>query len=140
MLLIFCAASVIAQTTTNIPPADNPVVDANDQTIRAFLTKYSLVKLLIVPFVTILVMAVRRWIGYIPDQVWPWATPIIGALLDYAGSKAGFWTDNVTVGAAMGGLATWFHQIGAQTREVTKKGFTYSKSSKPGDEENKSKK
>lgn len=133
MLLMFCAVSIFAQLATNVPPADSPVVESSDETIRAFLTKYSALKLFIVPVVTVLVMGLRKVITFIPDQIWPIVTPFIGVGLDYLASKTGLWTSSAEAGALMGGLATWFHQLGAQLRESKQVGFTYSASSKPQD-------
>lgn len=135
ILLVFCAVSVLAQLATNVPPADAPVIESSDEAIRAFLTKYSALKLFIVPIVTVLVMGLRRVISFIPDQVWPIVTPFIGVGLDYLASKTGLWTSSAEAGALMGGLATWFHQLGLQMRKAQRKGLTYSKSSKPEDKD-----
>lgn len=101
---------------------------AADEKVRDVLGKYSLVKALLVPGTLVLVMAVRKWIGLIPDQLWPWITPFIGAGLDWVGTRVGFWTGSPEAGLAAGGLAVWFSQLGKQTREALKDGFSTSKS------------
>jgi hypothetical protein len=117
MLLVFWAVSLIAQVT-NVPPD----ITSGDQAVQAFLAKFSWVKVFIVPAVTVLVMGLRKVISAIPVQVWPWVAPFLGAGLDYAGAKLGFWTSSLEAGAAMGGLAVWFHQLGVQTKDLVSEG------------------
>lgn len=117
-MLCLLPLALIAQTNVFTP---------GDETIRDTLGKYSLVKLFIVPAVTVLVMAARKWIGLIPDQLWPWLAPFIGVGLDYLASKLGFWTGSTEAGLAMGGLAVWFSQIGKQTTEALKNGLSTTK-------------
>lgn len=104
------------------------VVTPEDEAIRDTLGKFSIVKLLIVPVVTVFVMAVRKWIMLIPDQLWPWITPFIGVGLEYLGEKLGFWTGSTQAGAMVGALAVWFSQLGKQTKEASKDGFSITKS------------
>lgn len=122
MLLVFLAASVLAQLATNVPGAPGPEVTDGDAKVASYLTKFTWLKIFIVPTVTVLVMGLRKWISAIPIQVWPWVTPFLGAGLDYLGAKVGIWTNSLEAGAAMGGLAVWFHQLGTQTRELKNEG------------------
>lgn len=108
-LLCLLPLAILAQTNE---------FTVEDEKIRDVLGKYSMVKIFIVPAVTVLVMALRKWVGLIPDQAWPWLAPFIGVGLDFLASKFGFWTGSVEAGAAMGGLAVWFSQLGKQTREA----------------------
>lgn len=101
-----------------------------DEKIRDVLGKYSLVKIFMVPAVGALVMGVRKLTNLIPDQAWPWVTPFIGVGLDFLASKIGFWTGSVEAGAAMGGLAVWFSQLGKQTKEAMVDGTSYTDSGK----------
>lgn len=121
MLFMVWTVSIMAQLATNVPggvPGEQLVTDgATDEKVKAFLTKYTWLKIFLVPLVTVIVMAAKQIISKIPIQVWPWVTPFIGVGLDYLGEKAGLWTGSMVAGAAMGGLATWFHQLGTQTRE-----------------------
>jgi hypothetical protein len=101
------AWTVMAQTNasgTNAPP------DTGSGTLPIFNTLKPL-EFLLIPAVTVLIQLVRKFVPQIPDNAWPWVAPFIGAILDYVGSKAGIWTGNVAVGAMLGGLGTWFHQI-----------------------------
>lgn len=125
MILIGWATCLLAQVATNTPPATTDM-EATDAGIHAFLTKYSVLKLFLVPLITVGVMGLKKVIGAIPIQVWPYVTPFLGTGLDYLGEKAGIWSGNAVVGAAMGGLAVWFHQIGAQAKEFVKEGSTRS--------------
>lgn len=117
---VFIPSLALGQPTNDFTP--------DDEKIRDVLGKYSLVKIFIVPVVGALVMAVRKWVGLIPDQAWPWVTPFIGVGLDYLASKLGFWTGSVEAGAAMGGLAVWFSQLGKQTKELMVDGASVSES------------
>ena len=60
----------------------------------------------------------KTWVPKIPANFFPWISPILGGLLDYAATQAGLWTGSGEVGLMMGGLATWFHQTGRQTIEL----------------------
>ncbi len=125
LFLIGWAALAVAQVTTNVPPADNPVVESSDEAIRSFLTKYSVVKLFMIPIVMLAIQGFRKAVTFVPDQMWPYITPFIGVGLDYAAAKAGFWTNSAEAGAIVGGLATWFHQVYAQSKEAARHGLTY---------------
>jgi len=89
-----------------------------DEKVRGFFDAFTAWKFLLVPIVTILIQAVRKWIPKIPPNYFPWIAPIIGGLLDYGASKAGIWTGSGEIGLMCGGLATWFHQTGRQTAEL----------------------
>jgi hypothetical protein len=95
----------IAQVATNAPPTG----DAGPS-LEIFKTLKP-IEFLLIPLVTVLIQAARKFIPKIPSAVWPWAGPFIGAILDYVATKAGLWTGNVAVGAMLGGLATWLHQL-----------------------------
>lgn len=121
--------AVVALTFALLPllafgQTNNPAFTADDEKIRDALGKYSLVKIFIVPIVGALVMGLRKFVGKIPDQAWPWVTPFIGVGLDYLAAKMGFWTGSVEAGAAMGAAAVWFSQLGKQTKELVKEGPT----------------
>jgi hypothetical protein len=99
-------------------------ITPKDEAIRDTLSKYSWVKVFIVPVTTVFVMLFRKFVGFIPDQMWPWLAPFIGVGIDFIAAKIGFWTGNVGVGLAMGAAGTWFHQIGSQTKEMATTGLT----------------
>src|SRR5688572_23274369 len=88
MLLMVWAASVAAQITTNLPGASDPG-PVSDEAVKSFLTKYSWLKLFIAPIVTVLVMLLKKWIGAIPVQTWPFIAPVLGTAIDYLAAKAG---------------------------------------------------
>lgn len=117
-ILILAALVCVAQTNT--PPDVTPT----DEAIRDTLGKYSLVKVFIMPVVTVFIMAFRRFVRVVPDQLWPWLAPFVGVALDYAASKTGFWTGSIEAGLAMGATATWFSQLGKQTKEIWESGPT----------------
>lgn len=121
-LFLLCLAplALLAQPTNDFTP--------DDEKIRDVIGKYSALKLFIVPIVLALVMAIRKGIGFIPDQLWPVLTPFIGVGLDFLASKLGFWTGSVEAGAAMGGLAVWFSQLGKQSKELMVDGPSVTKS------------
>lgn len=73
---------------------------------------------LIIPLVTVIIMGVKKLVPKIPPVAWPFVAPFIGALLDYAAAKAGWVTGSPVVGAMLGGLGTWFHQTGSQTKQA----------------------
>lgn len=109
-ILMFNILSFIAiaqDVSTNLPPA------AGSGTVAPLeiFAKLKGLEFLLIPLVTVLIQAARRYIPQIPDAIWPWVGPFIGAILDYAATKAGLWTGNLAVGAMLGGLATWFHQL-----------------------------
>jgi hypothetical protein len=104
--LFALAFTVLAQTVSNAPPELN----ATDQKIHDLVARFSAWKFLFVPVIGALVMAIKKWLKFVPDAALPWCGPVIGALLDYIGGKAGYWTGSGDVGAVMGGLATWGHQ------------------------------
>lgn len=122
-LLILVAASFVLLPVLAFGQPTNEFT-VEDEKIRDTLGKYSAVKIFIVPIVGVLVMALRKFVGKIPDQAWPWVTPFIGVGLDYLAAKMGFWTGSVEAGAAMGAAAVWFSQLGKQTKEVFKEGPT----------------
>lgn len=108
LLSIFATLVASAQVTvTNLQPEH---ITATDQQIADVVSKFSYWKTMIVPLTLILVAAIKKWVGFIPNKYLPWTGPIIGGLLDLLASKFGFWTGDVGAGAAMGGLATWAHQ------------------------------
>lgn len=109
LLSVFATLVVSAQVTvTNLQPEH---ITAADQQIADVVSKFSYWKTMIVPLTLILVAAIKKWVGFIPNKYLPWTGPIIGGLLDLLASKFGFWTGDVGAGAAMGGLATWAHQV-----------------------------
>lgn len=119
-LLLLLLTTLVCVAQTNTPP---DMTNA-DETIRDTLGKYSAVKVFIMPAVTILIMAFRRFVRVVPDQLWPWLAPFVGVALDYAASKTGFWTGSIEAGLAMGATATWFSQLGKQTKEIWQTGPT----------------
>lgn len=111
MLILLCLLGlcmttlVLAQTNdpgTNAPPSNG---------VLPIFQQLKPIEFLLIPAVTILIQALRKFIPAIPDKIWPWVAPLIGAILDFVASKAGWWTGNVAVGAMLGGLGTWFHQL-----------------------------
>lgn len=90
--------------------AQDPDFSPPDEAIRNTIAGLNYWKFLLVPASLVIVMAVKWLFGRIPDKLLPWIAPFIGAFLDLAASKAGFWTGDAGIGATMGGLATWFHQ------------------------------
>jgi hypothetical protein len=128
VLLTVWATCLFAQVTN--APAD-PVNPVNDQEVRAFFDQQLLLKLFIVPITTVLVMGIKKMIGAIPVQLWPWITPFLGVGLDYLGSKVGIWTGSAEAGGIMGGLAVWFHQLGTQTKDLTTQGAKASSNQTP---------
>lgn len=124
--LILCLGLVLsinlAAQSTNDVPVKPPT--ATDEAIRGWFSQFSAWQMFLVPAVTVLIMGFRKVVAIVPDQLWPWLAPFIGAGLDYAASMAGFWTGSGQVGLLMGGLAVWFSQLGKQTLELKKEGPT----------------
>jgi hypothetical protein len=115
ILMGICAINLIELTIFAQDAATNaPTAGSGDGMLPIF-QKLKAVEFLLIPAVTVLIQLLRKFIPQIPASVWPWAAPFIGAILDYAASKAGLWTGNVVVGAMFGGLATWFHQLDKQS-------------------------
>lgn len=115
-ILAFCfvAFAALAQvTSTNLQPE----LTGADKTIADTVAKFSYWQGMLLPITMVLVYAVKKWVAFIPDKFLPWTAPIIGGLLDMAAQKFGLWTGNPAVGAAMGGLATWAHQVFNQMSE-----------------------
>lgn len=77
-------------------------------------------ELLITPLTLILLSALRQVVPRIPGPVVVILAPAIGAGLDLLGSYSGAWESSGAAGAALGGLATWFHQLGKQTSQQLK--------------------
>lgn len=103
----FVAFAVFAQVTiTNLQPE----LTGADKAIADTVAKFSYWQGMLLPITMVLVAAIKKWVAFIPDKFLPWTAPIIGGLLDMTAQKFGLWTGNPAVGAAMGGLATWFHQ------------------------------
>lgn len=117
MILIGWAALALAQVT-NQPPV-NPV---DDEAVKGFIDSFTWLKLFIVPVTVVLVMALKKMIGAIPVQAWPWITPFLGTGIDYLASKVGLWTGSAEAGAIMGGLAVWFHQLLTQSKNLATEG------------------
>lgn len=103
---------------------ETPVPTARDEAIKGWFSQFSGWQMFLIPTVTVLIMGFRKFVGIIPDQLWPWISPFIGAALDWAASMAGFWTSNGQVGLLMGGLAVWFSQLGKQTKELKSEGIS----------------
>lgn len=106
--VVFLAAGVSAQPTNGVD-----VLPA-DQKVRDFFLGLSAWQFLLAPVVGILMQGVKNGLKMISPKFIPWLGPLVGAVLDYAAAKAGFWTGNGSVGAMMGGLATWAHQAFTQ--------------------------
>lgn len=116
MVLDLACMMAIAQEVTNTPPVpvpDGPTLDIFKQ--------LKPLEFLLIPAVTVLIQAARKFIPQIPDALWPWVAPFVGALLDYLASKAGLWTGNVAIGMMLGGLGTWFHQLDKNSVNVLAK-------------------
>ncbi len=106
----FCLTSLLAQT--NMPVLTNSVpVQVPPDSVSAFFTKMAPLQFVLVPIVTVSISVVRKYTTKIPEAVWPYASPFIGAGLDWLGTNFGLWSGNVAAGAMLGGLSTWFHQI-----------------------------
>lgn len=110
--IFFAVATMALVAQTNAP---GPIDDAAATTFFQHFSKW---QLLLIPIVTVVVAAVKKWIPLIPTQLLPWIAPFIGVGLDYFGSHLGLWSGNVAAGAAMGGLATWFNEFLSQTKEL----------------------
>jgi hypothetical protein len=109
-----CAIAFAQAVATNevvVPGADS------GQPLAIF-TQLKPIEFLLIPAVTVLIQLLRKFIPKIPASWWPIVAPFIGATLDYAASKAGLWTGNVAIGAMLGGLGTWFHQLDKNTVDV----------------------
>jgi hypothetical protein len=109
----FVAGSVFGQDT-NTPPLPGPA-PAPSGGLSGKLGQFQWV---LVPVTTIIIMGVKKWVPAIPSQLYPWIAPLLGGALDWFGTQAGIWSGDALVGAAFGGLATWFHQLGSQTKEL----------------------
>jgi hypothetical protein len=117
-LSIMVVASAFGQTNLLPGLPGQPSIPAP---ASALLKQLQPVQFLLVPATTVLITVFRRFIPKIPSQAWPFVAPFIGATLDYAAGKAGLWTGNAAVGAMLGGLGTWFHQLDKQTLGLTDK-------------------
>lgn len=106
------ALCCLAQETNGVPAGDEGGGTLNIPEAWRFA---------IVPLTVLLVSGLKRVIPLIPPQLWPWITPVLGVLLDYAGSKFGAWTGSLEAGAILGGLAVWLHQLGTQTKALASK-------------------
>lgn len=93
-----------------ISPADEQIRDS-------FTAMFSYWQGLLLPLTLVLVMAIKKRAGFIPDKYLPYVAPLVAGVLDFAAQKFGFWTGNPAIGVAMGGLATWFHQLVTQPKK-----------------------
>lgn len=109
------AVAIAQDIATNTPP------DAGNVPALDIFKQLKPVEFLLIPLVTVVIQGARKFIPQIPDAVWPWVAPFIGAILDYTASKAGLWTGNAAVGAMLGGLGTWFHQLDKNSVNVLEK-------------------
>lgn len=107
LALFALCVGALAQVTTNAPPE---IFDV-DKKIAATVNKFSYWQGMLLPITLVLVAGIKKYVRLIPDRYLPIAAPIVGGLLDMAAQKFGFWTGNAAVGAAMGALATWAHQL-----------------------------
>jgi hypothetical protein len=71
-------------------------------------------EVLLAPLVTLLVMGTRRIFPRISGKAIVLATPFIGVLLTFALNRLSSSDMSPEVGAAMGALGTYLHQIGKQ--------------------------
>lgn len=68
----------------------------------------------IAPIVTLLVALARRWFPSIPGRAIVAATPVLGILLSLGMNAIASLDASPEVGAAMGALGTYLHQLGKQ--------------------------
>jgi hypothetical protein len=115
VLMFDLAWSALAQTNVSGSGTNAPPNTGSGGGVLSIFSQLSGWEFLLIPFCTVLIQAVRKFVPQIPSNVWPWVAPFIGAILDYLGSKVGIWTGNVAVGAMFGGLATWFQQLDKQS-------------------------
>lgn len=91
----------------------------DDAAAQQFFARFNRWQLFLVPLVTIVIELLKRGVKIIPRTWLPWISPLAGVLLDYIGSKFGFWTGNVAAGAAFGALAVWFNEsIGSTAMDM----------------------
>lgn len=119
-LLLATGLFALAQTNSVIDPFANPT----DKRIRDWFEGFSAYQMFLIPAVTVFIMAFRRFVSFVPDQLWPWIAPFIGAGLDFVAVKVGLWTGSPETGLLMGGLAVWFSQVGKQTKEIALQGLS----------------
>ncbi len=106
--LLWCIAALFVSVSAFGQGTNAPT--GIDATIASGVAKFSYWQTMLLPITLVIVMAVKKWVSFIPDKALPWVAPVIGGLLDMAAEKFGLWTGNPAIGAAMGGLATWAHQ------------------------------
>jgi len=107
---------VWAQTNvpgTNVPPVVNgglPSLSAIPQWLQV----------LIMPLTLVLVALIKKYLPVVPSGLLPVAAALVGALVDLLSNLVGLWgsqglVNSALAGAALGGLATWLHQLGKQS-------------------------
>jgi len=107
---------VWAQTNvvgTNTPPAGTGGVPA-------FTALPQWLQLLITPLTFALVALVKKYLPRISAAWLPLAAAVVGAVVNSLSDLIGLWgtqglTDSALLGAALGALATWLHQLGKQS-------------------------
>ncbi len=107
--LIACAFTALAQTNA---PAGSAASSA--------MTGTGWLQLLITPATLVAAYGLRKLVPKIHREALPFIVPFLGAAISAATSQLGVWqsqgiaVDSVA-GAALGGLATWVHQLGKQS-------------------------
>lgn len=75
---------------------------------------------LVVPATLVIASLLKKYVPRIPANALPFIVPFIGAGVDILLDLVGLWgnqglANSAIAGAALGGLATWLHQMGKQS-------------------------
>ena len=99
--ITWCAVCQVTNSPIIPPPAPEKIV-----AFQRFISPWQFI---LVPIVLVIVQFFKHVIPNVPAAVWPYASPVVGALLDWIAIEAGWWTGNPTIGAMLGGLSSWFY-------------------------------
>lgn len=107
---------VLAQTNvpgTNVPPVVNGGLPSLSSVPPWLQT-------LIIPLTFGLIAAIKKYLPKVSSGWYPFIVPFLGAGIDLLTNLFGLWgsqglVNSALAGAALGGLATWLHQLGKQS-------------------------
>jgi len=103
---------------TNAPGTNAPPATGGGLPSLSMIPQW--LQVLITPLTLVLVALVKKYVPRVPDTWLPLAAAVVGALVNSASDLIGLWgsqglVNSALAGAALGGLATWLHQLGKQS-------------------------
>ena len=116
LFTVLSVGFVLAQT--NVPGTNVPPVISGGLPSLSTIPQW--LQVLITPLTLVLVALVKKYFTNIPTTWLPLAAAVTGALVNSLSDLIGLWgsqglASSAIAGAALGGLATWLHQLGKQT-------------------------